>query len=233
MTTKDTQFNFKAHNCHDLQMTRLSISRDECFDGESWWIFYLSLTKQNMTCHYFDFFLQKSAAPETDITFSDKSYNSPQWDIQFYFCQNITQTSVVEMRLGWTPLFPADAALQARSHLSRLMRLPCHRKTCNILVFSPQIKSPQTCNPNNFWISSWHKDSSFSLELLASSIWGFTTSVGWVEAALYRLYHRWHHVVMRSWLPNIRGASPILRHGLQGNTVAIVMRHSVLTVESQ
>ena len=39
MTTKDTQFNFKAHNCHDLQMTRLSISRDECFDGESWWIF--------------------------------------------------------------------------------------------------------------------------------------------------------------------------------------------------
>ena len=40
--------------------------------------FYLSLTKQNMTCHYFDFFLQKSAVPETDITFSDKGYDSPQ-----------------------------------------------------------------------------------------------------------------------------------------------------------
>ena len=101
-----------------------------------------------------------------------------------------------------------------------------------IIVSSTQIKSPQTCKPNNFWMSSWHKDSSFSLELLASSIWGFTTSVGWVEAALYRLYHRWHHEVMRSWLPNIRGASSILRRGLQGYTVA-VMRHSVLTVESQ
>ena len=58
--------------------------------------FYLSLTKQNMTCHYFDFFLQKSAAPETDITFFDKSYNSPQSmrHTKFYykvnFCQNIT-----------------------------------------------------------------------------------------------------------------------------------------------
>ena len=56
MTTKDTQSNFKGHNCHDLQMTRLSISRDECFDAARVdGYFYLGLTKQNMTCHYFDF----------------------------------------------------------------------------------------------------------------------------------------------------------------------------------
>ena len=40
--------------------------------------FYLGLTKQNMTCHYFDFFLQNSAVLKTCITFSDKQANSLQ-----------------------------------------------------------------------------------------------------------------------------------------------------------
>ena len=154
--------------------------------------FYLGLTKQNMTCHYFDFFLQNSAVLELVSPSLTSKLNSLQWSLcpdhnhiiifLKILAKFITQTPVVVTRLGGcVPLFATDAVFQAISHLSRLTRLPWHRKA---YVLGLKNEDAYTCKPKSFWMSSWHRDSSFSLELLASSIWGFTTKVGWMEAAL-------------------------------------------------